>query len=260
MQFRLTVAVLVAFLLCSLVLAQDGVVTILTHLEETFINNDCKKNQTCDLKKVEYFVEDYSVGIDGDYNYGTRFFARYETKRTKDLEKYVFVQFIKGCDFSSRSTDGKVEIYHDIVYPRVTGTVKFNFPDWTIDSYDFDPVYSTVPGESSRFYGFRWNTVPGSFSTRTEKYYGQKKPKKPQLYIVDHPGSAFYSNGIAHNISLKFRTCIYRIKDVPLAASHGNINFEEPLSCYEWSSSFVYDHSAGQFENLSEISSACSNK
>jgi len=231
-------------------------VEILSHRENIFVNTHCDKNKTCDLKKVEYFVEDYSVGIEGDYNYGTRFFARYETKRTKDLEKYVFVQFIRGCDFSSRLVGGQVKISHDIVYPRNIDSIKFNFPDWTIDSYDSDPVYATIP-DRSRFYGYRWNTVPGSFSTNTERLYGQKKPKIPQLYIVDHPGSAFYADGTAYNISLRFKTCIYKIKDVPKNVPYDNINFAEPLSCYEWHSSFVYNHLTEEFETHTDIVPAC---
>lgn len=256
MRIRPPIVILLTSLLAALSSAQDGVVEVLGHKEGTFLNVDCKKNKTCDLKKVEYFIEDYKVGIDGDHNYGTRFFARFETKKVQDLEKYVFVQFIRGCNFSSRLIDGKVEIAHDRVYPRDAGVITFRFPDWLIDSYDFDPVYSTVPGES-RFFGYRWNMVPDSFSTDTEKLYGQEKPPTPKVYIVDHPGSAFFYNGVAHNISLQFRTCIYPTKDVPAKVFHDDINFAEPLNCYEWTSSFVYNHSTGQFNSLLFISPAC---
>lgn len=256
MQIRLTLVVLTACLGADSLLAQNGRVEILSHKEDVFINNDCDKNKTCDLKKVEYFVEDYSVSIDGGYNYGTRFFARYETKRTKDLEKYVFVQFIKGCNFSSSLVDQEVEIAYDRVYPRDIGAIIFKFPDWTIDSYNLDPVYSTYSGRS-RFYLYRWNTVPGSFSIDTENFYGQKKPKIPKLYLVDHPGQSFYLNDWAHNISLQFRTCIYRTKDVSAKVSHDDIDFAEPIHCYEWSSSFVYNHSTGQFESPVNIVPAC---
>ncbi|MDP3696926.1 MAG: hypothetical protein Q8R55_02730 [Candidatus Taylorbacteria bacterium] len=240
----------------SLVYAQNGRVEILNRKEEVFVNVDCKKSKTCDLKKVEYFVEDYSVGIEGSYNYGTRFFARFETKKVKDLEKYVFVQFIKGCNYSSKLTDGEVEVMYDRVYPRDAGAITFKFPDWTVDSYDNDPVYSTYPGQS-RFYLYRWNTVPGSFSTDTEKFYGWKKPKLPKVYIVDHPGQAFYSHDWAHNISLQFRTCIYKAEDVPKNAPYDNVNFAEPINCYEWNSSFVYNHFTHEFKTYSDIVPAC---
>lgn len=253
---RLVVLVSVIFAFSEPILAQNGRVDILTHQELTFINTDCKKNKTCDLEKVEYFVEDYQVQIEGSYNYGTRFFARYKTNKTKNLEKFVFVQFIKGCDYSSRVIDGEVKLFYDRDYPMDTGSILFKFTDWRIDSYDFDPVYSTYAG-ISRFYLNRWNTVPGSFNRATEFYYGKKKPRVPELYIVDHPGQAYYLNGIAHNISLQFRTCIYKTKDVPKNVMHDNINFAEPISCYEWGSSFVYNHMTNEFEVYPEVVFAC---
>lgn len=256
MRLRLTVGVIMAFLVAGLVLAQDRRVEILSHKEKVFVNENCKRTKTCDLKKVEYFVEDYKVAISGDFNYGTRFFARYETKSVKNLENYVFAQFIKGCDFSSRLSDGKFAISHDISYMRDNETVVFKFPDWVLDSYDHDPVYSTLPGKS-RFFGYRWNTIPGSFLIETEKLYGEARPKIPKLYIVDHPGSSFYADGSAKNISLQFKTCIYKTKDVPTNVSYDNVNFAKPINCYEWKSSFVYNHSTGKFESPDYIVPAC---
>lgn len=256
MKKWLIAVVLMALAGAGLLSAQSGGVDILNHGGIVFTNTDCKKNNTCDLKKVEYFVEDYRVGIDGGYNYGTRFFARYNTDGTVNLEKFIFVQFIKGCNYTSRLVNGEVEVAYDRVYPRDAGAITFKFDDWTIDSYDFDPAYATNAG-ISRFYGYRWNIVPGSFSTKTEKYYGEQKPKNPELYIVDHPGQAFYLYELAHNISLKFRTCIYKTGEVPINASHENINFAEPISCFEWGSSFVFDHSADEFKSSSDIAPAC---
>ncbi len=254
MRMALTV-VFSAFLVVG-VFAQDLGVEILNHKTSVFLNKDCKKTKTCDLKKVEYFVEDYRVFVDGAYSYGTRFFARYETKSVKNLEKYVFVQFIKGCGFYSKLVEGQVVTAQEVDYPRDKGNILFRFPEWTIDSRDEDPVYSTFPDES-RFFGYRWNTVPNSFSTRTEKLYGEKKPKSPKLYVVDHPGSAFYTNSSAKNISLQFRIGIYRTKDVPVSVAYDNVNFAEPLHYYEWSSSFVYDHLTERFENPSGVVPAC---
>jgi len=255
-QIKLILTGLVVFSLSTPLLSQNGIIQILNHKEDTFINIDCKKNRTCDLKKVEYFVEDYSVGIGSDYNYGTRFFARYETESIRNLQKYVFVPFFKGCLFSSKMVDGKIDTYQDVTYPRDDGHVMFRFPNWTVDSYNFDPVYSAMAG-GSRFHYYLWNTVPDSFDKGTEKVYGREKPVTPHLYIVDHPGSAFYSNGVAHNISLQFKTCIYKTRDVPKSVSYDNTNFAKPISCYEWSSSFVYNHSTKEFKNHPNISDAC---
>lgn len=249
--------VIIIFITClASVSAQNRGIEILSHKEEVFVNKNCKKTKVCDLKRVEYFIEDYKVSLDQGYNYGTRFFARYVTKSVKSLEKYVFAQFIKGCDFSSELINGQVIVSYDTIYLREDETVKFKFFDWVLDSYDHDPVYSTLPGKS-RFFGYRWNTVPGSFSTDTEKLYGQVRPKTPKLYIVDHPGSAFYADGSAKNISLQFKTCIYKTKDVPTDVAYNNINFAEPISCHEWNSSFIFNHLTDKFESPSYIVPAC---
>lgn len=254
---RVIISALIFVLLLSFCIkAQESLLTILDHKISVFTNTNCHITRTCSLKTVEYIVENYKINISEGDNYGTRFFARYTTNSTTELEKYVFVQFIKGCDFSSQLVDGDVRFYYDVVYPRTYDNVPFNFPEWTLDSYDPDPVYSTVPGRS-RFYGYRWNKVRGSFATDTELLYGQKKPKYPQLYIVDHPGSAFYEQGIGHNISLQFRTCIYRTKDVPKSVSYEKTDFARPLHCFEWNSSFVFNHFTGEFESFPEISQTC---
>lgn len=256
MRIKLILIGLIVFVLSIPVLSQNAVVQILSHKEDSFVNIDCKKNKTCDLKKVEYFVEDYSVGIGDDYNYGTRFFARYETESVKNLQKYVFVPFLRGCLFSSKMVNGKIDTYQDVTYPRVDSPVLFKFPNWTIDSYNFDPVYSAMAG-GSRFDYYLWNTIPGSLDKDTEKVYGHQKPTTPQLYIVDHPGSAFYSNDVAHNISLELKTCIYKTKDVPMSVSHDNIDFAKPIHCYGWNSSFVYNHSTKEFQSYYKIVTAC---
>ena len=219
---RIFLAGLIFFLISNLTHAQIGSIEILSRKEGIFLNENCKRTKTCDLKKVEYIVEDFNLQLDGD-NLGTRFFAIMETNKTKDIEKYVFVNFLKGCFFSSQFIRGRVEIYRDHTYPRDKKPVNFYFPNWTIDSYDFDPVYSTVPGKP-RYFGYRWNTDPGSFSNLTEKLYGQSKPPTPQVYLPDHIGVAYYLNNVAHNVSLQFRMCIYKSKDVPKYISHEKID------------------------------------
>ena len=104
MKTRLVGGFIIALLLSSLALAQGGV-EILSHNWAVFLNVSCKKTKTCDLGKIEYLVEDYKVAIGGSYNYGTRMFTVYETKSLKSLEKFAFVQFVKGCIFSSRLVD-----------------------------------------------------------------------------------------------------------------------------------------------------------
>src|SRR5258708_2234454 len=89
----------------SLVICGEGKnrdFAVLKHREKTFENSGCKKNSSCDLKSVTYTAEDYKVGVGDGFNYGTRFSAEYETASLPALKKYVFVQFILGCRFSSK--------------------------------------------------------------------------------------------------------------------------------------------------------------
>ena len=230
---------------------------ILNHREEIFINDDCQENRVCDLKKVRYLVEDYRVVmVDGEYNLGTRMFAQFEINSVSNLEKYVFAQLVRGCVFSSRVIDGKVITEFDVSYVRdEKNSVVFLFPDWVIDS-DSDPVYPSEPGKP-RLYWYRWNTVRDSFSTDTEKFYGVAKPKLPKLYVVDHPGTAFVMDDKAKNISLEFKICIYKEKDVPKNVSPDNVNFAKPIDCFSWQSSFVYNHQTNQYESHSQVVPAC---
>lgn len=222
-----------------------------------FINDDCRDNKTCDLKKVRYVVEDYKVTMmDGEYNLGTRMFAQFETSSVRNLQKYVFVQFIKGCVFSSRVVGGQVITEFDVSYVRdKKNSVVFLFRDWVLDSGS-DPVYPSEPGKP-RLYWYRWNTVRDSFSTDTEKFYGVAKPKLPKLYVVDHPGTAFVMDDKAKNISLEFKICIYKEKDVPKNVSPDNVNFAKPIDCFSWQSSFVYNHQTNQYESHSQVVPAC---
>lgn len=248
---------LAVILLGGLAYAQSGSPEILSRKESVFINKDCKKNNTCDLKKVEYYVEDYRVTLsEGGSNYGTRFFARYETKKVKHLDDFIFVNFIKGCRFASSLSSGQVLIDRHIVFRRDNTSEINNFKDWTIDSYDYDPAYSTFSGES-RHYNYKWNTVADSFAKDTEKLFVFEKPRTPKLYISDRPGTAYLMNNQAKNVSLRFKTCIYKAKDVPNLVTHDNLNFAEPVSCYEWNSSFIYNHSTGEFESPGEIVDVC---
>ncbi|MEK7138645.1 MAG: hypothetical protein AAB799_00495 [Patescibacteria group bacterium] len=254
---RLVLTLSLMLTAASVLGAQMSKLDILNHKEKVFANDSCRKTKTCDLKEVRYVVEDYMVVmIDGEYNLGTRMFAQFETNSVRNLEKYVFVQFVKGCFFSSRIVDGQPVIEFDVRYLRdENNSVLFLFRDWVLDS-NSDPVY---PSEVSkpRLYWYRWNTVKDSFSTETEKFYGVSKPRLPRLYVVDHPGTAFVVNGRAKNISLEFKICIYREKDVPKKVSQDNIDFAKPTDCFSWHSSFVYNHKTNEYESHSQIVSAC---
>lgn len=235
----------------------------------TFENTNCQSNDTCDLSEVKFKSENYQVKVHGDLYQGTRLFAEYKTANLPALEKYGFVQFIKGCHFSSKVINGKVQ--KELAYSRhfFGGTIAYTHPTFVIDSVDMDPFYNSdrEPDQNGfdldilkyRYLLYRWNTVPGSFDKKTQKYYGREKPITPSLYVTDYPGVANFSSSTreAHNISLKLKMCVYKTDEIPLQLKPEEINFATPITCFDWSSSFIYDHENEKFEAKAEIDPFC---
>ncbi len=229
---------------------------ILNSKKFTFVNKKCEKTNSCSLKQIHYSVENYRILIHRDYNYGTRLFASYRTDSVNTLEDFVFVQFIKGCMYLTRLEDGKVVPGFSIARYYFNEIVQFKTADSSIDSIDLDPAYNSIP-ELNRHYAYRWNMIRGSFDENSEKYYGVERPVFPELYISDRVGQAFYYDSLAKNVSLKFKVCLYKAGNVPFKAKPEDVQFAEPIHCYDWSSSFVYNHKKMKFERPKEISPFC---
>lgn len=238
---------------------------ILKTIERVFVNENCEINSTCDLKKARIVIEDYSVRTFTGDNFGTRIFVSYETARVEDLENYVFVAFKRGCMFRSKMEKKKVQINFSVDQPYLYNFKSLRFIDWHIDSNDADPAYNSYhsddnPVSNPRHYNYRWNRVRDSFSPDTEVHNDTGiPPEYPELYVSDRPGVAYYTKKTktAKNISLEFKFCIFKNSDVPLTASQDNINFAEPIQCFEASSSWVYNHAKKRYEQPEGIVSAC---
>lgn len=257
---RVIILVLILITAPSLANGQDKGLKIISRSHDVFENTNCEKTASCDLKRSEFLVEDYRQAIleenqETGYYYGTRLIAKYETDSVATLENYVFVQFIKGCVFQSKLQNGIIT-YQYISTPQYDQFTEFKFKNWVIDSVDTDPVYNSVPGEPRHVAYYR-NTVRGSFSPETEKFYGHEKPELPELYVKDRSvPAATYLEGRVQNVSLGLKICIYKANEVPKSIPD-NINFAEPLYCHYRSSSFVYNHESAKFEHPREIVPAC---
>lgn len=231
---------------------------------------ECARQETCDVKEVGIWVRDYHVDVGNqgkleERNYGTELYAWYETRSLGTLEDYVFVQYIRGCQFRSQMKDGQRKIDHTIVR-KVYAPRRYEplfFPNWTIDSDDPDPVYgSSIASSSSRRFLMRWNTSPNVFpSPENERLYSRQKPDIPRLHITDLTGQAFFSQypgyGVAYNTSLEFRTCLYREADVPRVHDARRPIIAKPIACFHWRSSFVFDHERMVFRSPQEIVNDC---
>jgi hypothetical protein len=229
---------------------------------ERFENTGCEATGTCGLKEFSLRVDQYRVDYrSGMKNFGTRIFARYETQSIPELEKFGMAQFIRGCQFTSARVGSAIVNKLEIEIPfRDGSTVPYHFPNWTIDGPSPDPIdWGFEPHEFTRHFFYKWNEVAGSLDPATWHNFGERAPTNPALYVRDLPGTAFYDpkTGKARNISLAFRTCIYPSAKVPRKVEPGDVSFAEPLKCFDWTSSWVYDHAAGRMESPQGIHPVC---
>lgn len=225
-------------------------VTFTPTITKTFKNEPCAAAGICELRSFSIHNYEYVVEFDQyrTHNYGSTVNIEYVTRTPASLEDFAVVNFIRGCQFDTEFKGGKVERHYTILVGSFGENVKYLFPRWRIDSLDVNPMYNnTSPAEAARsgtLHGsYRWNRVKGSFAKDSEVLFGDERPVEGRLYVSDRPGTAFVSDDgeRATNISLQFRTCLYRTRDMPSVATPEDVDFAAPIACHEWASSYVYD-------------------
>lgn len=226
--------------------------------ETVFKNTNCAATDSCDLLEFKVQSYDYHVSFpDKTISHGTSAFMSYTTNKVNNLENYAIVQQIKGCMFtSSQNYDGEIIKSSNYARELFGKIVNYKHMDWTIDSIDEDPMYNNSIPEL-RHGSYRWNTVKNSYEKETQKSYAQERPTSPTLYVSDLPGTAFTETDEVKNISLEFRTCIYKTGKIPLVATPGDVNFSEAIACIPWKSSFIYNYKTQKFEAKKEIDPIC---
>ena len=223
---------------------------------------DCGKNQTCTLNTVDFYSVDYRVWVIDRYHHGSALYAFYDTKDLANIEDYVFVQYVKGCVYNDmRFTNGRP---HEVVLgykEQFDQTVRFHFPNWVIDTVDLDPVYQSNTKESDfRHYAYRWNEKVRSIDRKTEHFLLREQPLKPEIYVNDLPSQGYYDEEYypsAYNVSMDFKTCLYRKSDVPERVKSPGTWIENPIVCYEWSNRHTYDYGKKEFTNPASIDPIC---
>ena len=227
-----------------------GHVHTVSETKQDFLNSDCRPTASCDLKRFTLTTSVYEVWFSDDPiypTYGNSVVMEYQTDSVAALERYAIVQFKKGCVFySSKTNGGKITRKINDTVPSFGENVPFCFPEWVIDSQDTDPAYNSDP-KGGRFSLLRWNR-PGSYDERTQKFYGTQKPRRPVVYMADHPSGAFVSAIGMKNVALEFNTCIYKASEVPEETRREDINFATPLTCFGWQNVYVYDFDRGRFQ------------
>jgi len=230
----------------------------LTLLKSTTVDvplGECERRDTCDLRRLLFVTEDYRLKIGKDeYQYFTLTYATYETATFATLEKYAFVQFIRGSVFTSRKdpVTGKTEVTYDGALGNFDQWLVYKIPEWIIDAGSTSPTYMSIEG-MPQHYWYRWQNaiLPPPWLTQDENIYRQDRSqlKVPRLYVDDNPQEALVVNGTAYNVSLEFKTCLYKSADIPKTTTRDNTNFAEPLFCFPWRSSYVYNHDLKKYES-----------
>lgn len=214
-------------------------------------HGNCEKTDTCDLVEIGFWVKEFKRMVKKTYatetEKGSMFYAWYQTKTLATLEKYVFVQYVRGCAYNVMYWEDEARAYFWQKEHHGVRNAAFCYPNWEIDMYGNDPVYTSGLEEGfSRHHYAQWTKRPREFPTKYAKEYGAEKPTYPVLGMVDLPDTAnvrTWPNGrkLALNTALQFRTCLYRADDVPLTIESKGVITAEPLKCFNWQSMHVYD-------------------
>jgi hypothetical protein len=126
-------------------------------------------------------------------------------------ERYALVNFIKGYGKWLTKEDGRYG------YTQMFGeVVDDNFPNWSIDSLDEDPVYWS---NSSA----RWNY----FTIGADTASAVDKPSAP----------------IGYQISADFKMCIYEIDSIPIDGKSVNadILMRDAIECIDWEAKVTHN-------------------
>jgi len=227
--------------------------------DETFTNNHCEKTNSCDLKTFRLKISDVKVTGSFGTSFTTQAYMSYTTVDIESLLSYGIVQFIKGCQWNS-SENG--DINFQISRNYYGGITQFKHPEFVIDSFDKDPMYSsTIPSKphQTRHDIYRWNKIKDSFDEKSEFRFYNGGLTNARLYTRDFIGTVNYDEKIksATNSSLEFLTCIYKIEDIPSDAGPKDIDPQNAIKCLTWSNSFIFNHQSKQFIKLKKVSDIC---
>ncbi|MFK8139372.1 MAG: hypothetical protein AB8E15_13515, partial [Bdellovibrionales bacterium] len=205
------------------------------------------------------------ISDDLEPNFGFTALGIYKVPRRTNYQDYAFVQYIKGCVFmSEKRPDGSVE-YRDTAREFFGEYIKYRHESWQIDSLDSDPMYKNMLPkyfdqdgvkfpQRHGFYEWSKTRVPDK---KIHQFLYQSKPKGKYTYVTDRSANAFFADGQAKNVSLSFKMCLHRTKDIPFSVSSPDLKIAKPLHCFTFSNSKIYNHDTNQFESISGIHNYC---
>jgi hypothetical protein len=224
----------------------------------------------CGLKA--YTLLDYEIRDSlkkGEASRMTEMGAVIETTSPECLREYGIVQFIRGCVYHTRyntATGEQTEKVFDVARRLRGPRVVFNHPGYEVDQTELDPLYVSYPEEEDRL-GLLYvpnspmRLRPDAASMKADMKYLDQPGERTFLRDIstptttvfigdlpDHGQSVISEDGTvlsALNASLDFRTCLYRLKDVPTTGDPAREGTPPenggPIQCFGWMSRYTFD-------------------
>ncbi|MBI3563829.1 MAG: hypothetical protein HY079_01375 [Elusimicrobia bacterium] len=198
-----------------------------------------------------------------------------ETTSPDCVRDYAVVQFIRGCAYHERYSlaDGAlIERTFDVARRLRGPRVVFSHPDFEVDNTGLDPLYAAEPGEADRLALLYVPKSPLRLRSDAASLMADLKAfDRPdaRVFLADAEGPTavtFVTDGpdggvsmvdearttlSVENASLDFKTCVYRVKDIPTTGDPAGPDASPerggPLACFSWMSRYNWDPAAQDF-------------
>ncbi len=230
----------------------------------------------CGLKA--FSVIDYEIREsvkNGEASRMTEMGAVIETTDPSCLRDYGIVQFIRGCVYHTRydiASGSETEKVFDVARHLRGPRVVFSHPGYEVDQTELDPLYVSYPDEEDRLALLyvpkgRMHLRSDAASLLADRKYFDDPSTRVFLKDISTPtavafvgdlpdnGQSVISEGgavlNAVNASLDFRTCVYRLKDVPTTGDPAGEGVAPeqggPIHCFGWMSRYNFDPATKDF-------------
>ena len=250
---------------------------------KSFINYDCIKNDSCDLKSFSIDIyksfESEPRSNSNPVLYASTFLeGKYEVGTEKSIKEYAVVQSIKGCVYQKNQKDDEPETIYKGGTTRDFFGEKINFrhENLVIDSFDDDPIYASYSEQNDRHGLYRLKKDESisllftELDDNDEFLFFSPEIIKPIIHFSDMPTGSRYSEGLMTGgelkgkinkslrlASMEFKTCIYKTKDVPRNLGPNDTDRTKAIACLNWNNSHKLNKARTAFEDRKSLDSNC---